>query len=142
MTILHRVWSVFRLGLIWMVLWGAIGTILSFVIGIVDPPSIDPGEGPVDVARILGGVGAGAGLIFGLLVTVLERMTRLGDLPYRRALLWGIVAGAALPLLIGLNDSVLANTIPLGAISGMACVALARARRRWDLMRPRHHHGT
>jgi hypothetical protein len=142
MTMLHRVWQVLRLGLTWMVIWSAIGATLSFVIGIVDPPSIDPGEGPVDVARILGGVGAGSGLIFGLLLTVLERLTRLGDLPFLRAMLWGIVAGAALPLFIGLNDSVLANTIPLGAISGMACVALARARRRWDLFGPRHHHGT
>jgi hypothetical protein len=142
MTMLHRAWVVLRLGLIWMVMWGATGATLSIVVGIVDPPSIDPGEGPLDLARVLGGVGAGSGLIFGLLVSVLERLTRLGDLPYFRAMLWGIVAGAALPLLTGLNDSVLANTIPLGALSGMACVALARARRRWDGFGSQRHQGT
>jgi hypothetical protein len=44
--------------------------------------------------------------------------------------LWGAIAGAALPLLTGINDAVVANTGPLGAVSAMLYVALARVARR------------
>ena len=44
----------------------------------------------------------------------------------RRAALWGALGGAALPLLTTMNDSVLVNTIPLGAIFAASTVAIVR----------------
>jgi hypothetical protein len=99
MNRLHPIVGVLRPGIVWMVLWGAIGAALSIVVGIVDPPSIDPGEGPVDLARILGGVGGASGVVFGLLLAVAERHKTVADVPLLRAMAWGVVAGAALPLL-------------------------------------------
>ena len=127
----HRIVDVLRLGLFWMVLWAAIGAILSIVVGIVDPPSIDPGEGPVDMARILGGVGAACGVVFGLLLVVGERHRMIADVPLLRAVLWGAIAGIVLPLLPSVNDSVVLNTGPLGAVSAAGSVALARLARRF-----------
>jgi hypothetical protein len=113
-----------------MLFWAAIGAALSIVIGVVDPPSIDAGEGPVDVARLLGGVGVASGIVFGLLLAVGERRRAAADISLFRAALWGAIAGAALPLLTGINDAVVANTGPLGAVSAMLYVALARVARR------------
>lgn len=103
-----------RLGLVWMVLWATTGALLSIVVGIVDPPSIDPGEGPVALAKLLGGIGGASGIVFGLLLAGGERHRSVTDLSLLRAAAWGAAAGAVLPLLTGINDTVLASTMRAG----------------------------
>jgi hypothetical protein len=42
-----------------------------------------------------------------------------------RSAFWGALGGAVLPLLTSMNDSVLANTMPLGALFAATTVAIA-----------------
>ncbi len=120
------------LGIGWMAAWGALGAALSIVAGIVDPATIDPGEGPVDLARKLGSVGGGTGIVFGLFLSIAERGKPIAEVSLLRALLSGIVAGAVLPLLLPcVENSVIANTCPLAALSAVLSVTLARFAKRF-----------
>ena len=125
---LRRVRGVVSSGLVWMLIWGAIGASLSIVIGIVDPPAIGPGEGPADLARIVGSVGVLAGVTFALLLTVGERRTAVADVSVLRAASWGALAGAAVGFFAGVH---VANAGLFGVISGMLHGSLARAARRF-----------
>jgi len=128
MTIPRALVPIGVLALAWLLIWGAIGATLSVVIGIVDPPSIDAGEGPLDMARVVGTVGAGCGALFGLLLAVGERRRPLGEVALWRALGWGVLAGAALPLITPLNDVLVTNTAPFAACASALCSGVARAR--------------
>ena len=127
--------GVFTQSVIWGVLWAIAGVIITLIVSVVDPPSIDAGEGPADIAWILGPVGMGTGLLFGLLVALVERGRAVRDIPLIRAALWGLVAGAIVPLVTPLNDVVVFNTAPLGAIVAVISVALARGASRWRTRR-------
>ena len=113
-----------------MATWGAVGFTISVVAGIIDPDVIDTGEGPVDLARIMGPVGAASGIVFGLLLVIGERGKAVADIRLLRAVMWGVVAAAMIRLLTGLTDAVLWNVVVLGALSGAVCVALARTTHR------------
>jgi len=127
----QRLRSVTFLGLGWGASWAAFAVILVSVIARIDPEQIDVGEGPVDVARILGTVGFASGAAFGILLLVFERRRTLAEVPLIRAVLWGVIGSAALPLLTTIHDEVLLNTCPLGAISALASAGLARWALRW-----------
>jgi len=127
---LHRIAFPMVLGFAWMAIWAACGATLSIVVGILHPPSIGPGEGPLDLARIVGGAGAGCGVLFGVLLLIVERGRGLGEVPLLRAILWGMLAGVALPLLTPLNDVLVTNMGSLGALAAALCVGAARLGRR------------
>jgi hypothetical protein len=110
----------------WGVSWALIGATLSIITGIVDPPSIDAGEGPLPIGAIFGAVGAISGFAFGLVMSFAERRRSLRDLSIGRAALWGVLGAAALPLLTTMNNSILIFVCPLGAAFAAASVALAR----------------
>jgi hypothetical protein len=128
MTPWSRVAFVAMAVVVWTVIWAAIGASISLVAGAIDPETIDTGEGPADLARIVGGVGAAAGLVFGVLLTVAESRITIADVPFIRAAFWGAIAGAAVGLAVDVN---VANTFAFGLIAGMVHVALARSVRRW-----------
>ena len=109
----------------WGVSWAAIGAALSIIVGIVDPPSIDAGEGPLRIGAIFAAVGAISGFAFGLVMSFAERR-RSSELSIGRAALWGALGAAALPLLTTMNNSILIFVGPLGAAFAAASVALAR----------------
>ena len=128
----RRAIEIGTLGIGWMVAWGAFGAALSVVAGIVDPGALDPGEGPVDLARTLGSVGGGTGVVFGLALAIAERRKTIAEASLLGALLWGIVAGAVLPLLLpSIENSVITNTCPLAALSAVLSVTLARFTQRF-----------
>lgn len=124
-----RVGVVLGSALTWMLLWALIGVVLAIVIGILHPPSIDEGEGPIGIGTIFGTVGAGCGLLFGLLIQLVRHGRPLAETPLLIAAFWGAVAGFLVPLVTPLNDVVVFNTNPLGALAAVVTVALARARR-------------
>ena len=126
MTLPRQLLRALALGATWVCLWAAFGAARAIVVGIVDPPSIDPGEGPIDVARILGIAGGACGFTCGLLLAIAEPNRPLATVPLLRAGLWGAIAGTALPLLTPWNDAVVANTAPLSALSAVACAVFAR----------------
>jgi hypothetical protein len=114
--------NVLGISLTWGILYAALFALIGLVIFIVDPADVGPGEGPLDVALIIGRVGLMSGLIFALL-TVLGRPVR--ELTLGRAAMWGVLASAVYPLLTGRIPEMLV-LCPVGAMLGMATGALAR----------------
>jgi hypothetical protein len=125
-TLFRKLRGMLGVGITWAVGWAIIMFILGTIIGIVDPDSIDPGEEPWRLALMVSTVGFISGSAFALILSSAERRKSVKDLSTWRAALWGALGGAALPLLTTMNDSVLVNTIPLGAIFAASTVAIAR----------------
>lgn len=110
----------------WGTVWALFGAALSIVVGLVDPRAIDPGEGPIEVGRILGGVGLFSGTLFGVLLAFAEGGRQVRSLSVARAALWGILASSAFPLLTGREDQVFV-LCPVGAALAALLIGLARA---------------
>lgn len=110
----------------WGVLWAAIGLALGFIVGIVAPDQVDPGEGPGQVAAVLGFVGFLSGVGFAGLVTLAERRRTIHELSLGRVALWGLLGSAAIPLLTGADASMGLITGSLGALFATASVRAAR----------------
>lgn len=114
---------------------------------IVDPDSIDPGEGPLIAGAIVGFQGLVAGVAFGILLSFAEARKRILDLSLVRVAIWGLLASAALPFLTGMPAGMLWLVCLLGAASASASVAIARSPERGELERPTpfrftKHHGS
>lgn len=126
--LVRRLRGALGIGVTWGVLWAAIGVVLALTIGVVDPEDIDPGEGPARVAAIFGLVGFLSGLGFAGLLSLAERRRTIAQLSLGRVALWGVLGGAAIPLLMGTDGSMGWVTGPMGAIFATASVAAARRR--------------
>jgi hypothetical protein len=126
------------IGLTWGIRWGALTVVMGLIIGVVDPDSIDPGEGPLVAGRIIGFVGFLSGFTFALLLSFAEQWRKtILDLSLIRVVLWGAVGAAAPLLLTGMPDGMVVITSPLGAAFASASVAIApRAERRDALASP------
>jgi hypothetical protein len=133
---LRRLRGVVGLGLTWGIAWAVLFALLVLVIRRFDPDSIDAGEGPLPVATLMGSVGFVSGVVFGLLLALVESGRPILDLSSGRAVMWGVLAAAAFPLLAGREDQVLVFC-PLGAALAAALVAIARNAKRHDADRPR-----
>ncbi len=109
---------------------------IGFVIGIFDPDSIDPGEGPIDVATVGGFVGLISGACFGTLLSFAESRKSILSFSLGRAALWGMLGSAAFPLLTGRADQAF-FLCPIGAAIAAASVAIARSTARKDIGQPK-----
>jgi hypothetical protein len=125
-NLFRRLREVVGLGLTWGTLWALLGAAIGMVIGIVDPQSIDPGEGPIQAGAIMGMVGLVSGMIFGGILSIADGRRAIRSVPLLRAAMWGVAASAALPLLTPMNNVLLLTTCPLGALSAVVSVMLAR----------------
>jgi hypothetical protein len=112
--------------LTWSVAWAAIFALLAVVVGVVDPDSIDPGEGPLRVAGIGAVFGFISGAGFGLLLSMAEGRKRLRGLSVWRAALWGALGTAAFPLLTSVDNRMLYLVCPIGAALAASWVAIAK----------------
>lgn len=133
MASLRRVAAV---GLVWGVLWTAAVMVLVVVIGIVDPDSIDPGEGPLEAAAIFGPMGFLSGVVFRILLSIADRgRPGFGPSPVGAAA-WGTLASAIVQLgYLGHGDQgLIANlgmALVFSAFGGLVALAwLVIARRR------------
>jgi len=135
-TLFRKLRGVMGIGLTWGILWAAIFAALVLVVGVIDPDSIDPGEGPIEVSAIGGFVGLVSGVFFGILLSFAESGKAILDLWLRRAALWGILGSAAFPLLTGREDQVFI-LCPIGAVIAMASVAIARKATLHDSEQPK-----
>jgi hypothetical protein len=107
--------------------WAAIFTALVLIAGLVDPDSIDPGDGPlIRVAGIGAVFGLVSGVGFGLLLSLAEGREAIRDLSLSRAALWGMLGTAAYPLLTPVDDGMLLIVCPIGAALAAASVAVAK----------------
>lgn len=125
-NILRKLRGMFGAGLTWGVGWAIVMFIIGSIIGVVDPDSIDAGEEPWRLAGVVGTVGFLSGSVFALIFSSAERRKSIRELSVLRSAFWGALGGAALPLLTTMNDAVLFNTVPLGAIFAASTVAIAR----------------
>jgi len=66
---LRRCRGTLGIGVTWGAVWAAIFAALVLIVGLVDPDSIDPGEGPIRVAGIGAVFGFVSGAGFGLLLS-------------------------------------------------------------------------
>ncbi len=81
------------------------------------------------MAAILGRVGLFSGVAFAILLLFAERGKTLGEIPLFRVVIWGVLVGAAYPLLTMVDRALL--TCPLGAVSALTSVAIARTTGLW-----------
>ena len=125
-TLLRRLRGMLGMGITWAVGWAVVMFIIGTIIGIVDPDAIDPGEEPWRLGAVVGFVGFLSGAAFAAIFASAERRRKIQELSAARAAVWGALGGAVLPLLTSMNDSVLWNTMPLGAIFAASTVAIAR----------------
>ena len=125
-SLLRKLRGMLGVGITWAVGWAIVMFIIGSIIGVVDPDAIDPGEEPWRLALMVSTVGFISGSAFALIFSSAERRKSIRDLSVLRSAFWGALGGAALPLLTTMNDSILVNTIPLGAIFAASTVAIAR----------------
>jgi MFS family permease len=125
-TLLRRLRGMLGMGITWAVGWAIVMFMIGTIIGIVDPDAIDPGEEPWRMGAVVGFVGFLSGAAFATIFASAERRRKIQELSVLRAAVWGALGGAVFPLLTTLNDAVLVNTMPLGAIFAASTVAIAR----------------
>ena len=107
--------------------WAGIGLVLGTIVLLVDPASVDAGEGPLWIAYYFGRAGFVAGVGAGILLALTERKRSITSLQPLRVALWGAVGGFALPWLAVAPLPMLPLFVVLGA--GTSTVALFLARR-------------
>ena len=107
--------------------WACIGVVLGTIVLLVDPASVDAGEGPLWIAYYFGRAGFVAGLGAGILLALTEHKRSLASLRTLRVAFWGAVGGFALPWLAVAPLPMLPLFVVLGA--GTSTVALFLARR-------------
>ena len=125
--LLRRLRGLTGLGLFTGAMWAVIGAILGTAALVLDPASVDTGEGPLWIAYYFGRGGFVAGVVAGIVLALIERGRSLGALRLSHAAVWGALGGLSLPLLaVGPLPMV-----PLFALlgAGTSCGALVLARR-------------
>jgi len=134
-TALRRLRGLLGTGLTWGVGWAVVGAVIWTVTRVLDPGSIDQGEGILPISGILGTVGFVSGIAFGVLLSLSESRKRILELSLARAAVWGIAGAAVFPLLTGRYDQVFVMC-PIGALFASGSVALARRAERRELAQP------
>lgn len=129
----RRIRGMAAMAALWGAAWGILGASLSIVVGISDPQSIDPGEGPVKIGALLATVGTASGAFFAAILALAERRRKSAQqIPLWSGAVWGMIGSAILPSITTMNDSVLLNTVPLGALSAIGVLLMARRGARRD----------
>jgi hypothetical protein len=123
---LRKVRGALGIAVTWGTVWAAIFAALGLTIGLIDPDSIDPGEGPVRVAWIGAIYGVVSGAVFAVLLALAEGRKSIRDLSLGRAALWGMLGTAAFPLLTPVDNSMLLIVCPVGAALAAASIAVAK----------------
>ncbi|MCI0434518.1 MAG: hypothetical protein L0271_12890 [Gemmatimonadetes bacterium] len=122
----RRVRGALGLAATWGLVWGAIFAILGVIVGIVDPGSIDAGEGPIRIAGIGAIFGLVSGAVFGVVLSLAERGKSIPELSLKRVALWGALATAVYPLLTPVDNGMLFFLCPIGAALAAGLVAAAK----------------
>ena len=132
-TVLRRLRGIVAVGLTWGAVWAAFGALIGGVALVVSPEVVDQGEGPLDLARILGTAGFISGAGFALLLATLERGRGLLNVSMARVAAWGVGGGVLIPLLTDVANSQVFWTAPLGAALATSALAIARRAERRQL---------
>lgn len=130
---------VLGVGLAWAILWGAFWAIVAVIIGVVDPDSLDPGEGLMGVV-IFGSMGLLSGVLFGVLLVFDSRSRTSSDLSLGGTAGWGILASAIAQIpYLGHGDLGLVANIKIAllfaAMGGLVTLAWLVIARSWPRYR-------
>jgi hypothetical protein len=123
---LRKLRGALGIGVTWAIVWAAIFATLSLVVGVIDPDSIDQGEGPLNLGLIGGTFGFISGVAFGVTLALADGRKLLRNLSVGRAALWGAVGTALFPLLTTVSNSMLVFVCPIGALLAAGSVAIAK----------------
>ena len=123
---LRKCRGILGVAITWGTIWGLVFALIAFVVGAIDPDSIDPGETRLRVAGMGAVFGAVSGVVFGILLSVAERKKTLRELSLARVALWGAVATAVYPLLTPVDNRMLLIVCPIGAALAAGLVAVAK----------------
>jgi hypothetical protein len=134
---LRKLRGVLSIGVAWGAAWATIFAALGLVIKIFRPEIIGPGEGPIRIGAILGGVGGMAGIGFAILLSFAESGKPIRAISLSRAAMWGVLASAVFPILSGRQDQVLV-LCPTGAILAVVGLTIARKAERDNSRQPQH----
>lgn len=129
--ILEDLRRLLSIGLVWGILWAVLAITVGTAIGVIVPGQIDPGEEPIVLAPMIGLVGLICGIVFGSLLSIVERRKTIPELPLIRVAMWGILVSVALPLVAGKGIPEMLVTGPVGAVSAMVSVAMVENWLRW-----------
>lgn len=127
--------QVLGIGLAWTILWGAFWLIVMTIIGVVNPGTIDPGEGPMVVA-VLGPMGFFSGVAFGVFLS-LDRRGRSDIEPSLiRVAVWGVLGSGIVQLAyLGHGDQGLAANIQMAllfcVLGGVVTMVWRAVARKW-----------
>jgi hypothetical protein len=104
------------IGIVFACLWLMSGLLLSAVIGVFDPESIDPGD-LQGMTLIFGSMGLLSGVLFGVLTSLASRDRAPAVLSLARSGAWGVLATAVVQLLyLGHGDAGLAANILMALV--------------------------
>lgn len=117
--------DLFRLLVSWFLFWAGFWLCFFGMIAVADPGSLDPGE-PEAFAWIFSLLGLGAGLVWAAGVRLPPKPAPACGPGILRAALWGAVAAAVPPLLLG-KPSQSVVLAPVGLATGTTLAYLARA---------------
>ncbi len=107
---------VLGIGLTWAIVWLAFWTILGGIIAVIDPDSIDPGEGAM-LFVIFGPMGLFSGVTFGILLSMARRARTAGDQSPIHVAAWGMLGCAIVQLgYLGHGDQGLAANIMMALL--------------------------
>jgi len=126
---------VLGIGMAWAMVWLAFWTIIGGIIAVVDPDSIDPGEGTMFIV-IFGPMGLLSGVAFGILLSIAGRVKTLTDLSIARVAAWGILGTAIVQVgYLGHGDQGLAANVTMAllfsASGGLVTTVWLVMARRW-----------
>ncbi len=123
---LKRLRGALGIGVTWGAAWGAVFAAIGLIAWVVDPGTIDSGEGPSVIIGTGATLGLVSGAVFGGLLVLAERGKELRDLSTFRVALWGAVATAVFPLLTPADNSMLLFLCPMGAALAAGLIAVAK----------------
>ena len=135
----RRLRGLLGVGVTWGALWSVIGAGVGLVLGVVAPEIWGWTDRIVEWAVGMGLYGLVSGVGFGSLLALREGRRTILDISLRRAVIWGVVGSAAVPLLFGAlgafevgttTAEVLGAILVTGVLGGtFAPAAIAIARR-------------
>ena len=123
---MKRLRTLLSIGLVWGSLWAGLAIAVGTIIGIIDPAQIDAGEEPIRLAPGIGLAGFMCGVLFGALLSAGQRGKPVMSSSPTRIVICGILVAAAIPILAGKGLPELFVIVPLGAVSGLSSIAIAR----------------
>jgi hypothetical protein len=125
-SLFRRLRGLLGLGAFSAVAWALFGAAIGSAILVLDPASIDAGEGPLWIAYYLGRTGFVAGIAAGALISAIGRRKALLELRMGTAIAVGAAAGAALPWIAFAPRAMLPFLVVLSAGTAASALGLAR----------------